>query len=76
MFPDAIVAAIRSALDAATAAGELGSVAVEIEVERPREREHGDWASNVSLAAAKDAGKAPREVAEIILRYLPDVPHL
>ena len=76
MFPDAIVAAIRSSLDAAIAAGELGPVDVGIEVERPREREYGDWASNVSLAAAKGADKAPREVAEIILRYLPDVPHL
>lgn len=76
MFPAAIADALRSALDSAAAAGDLPQVDVAIEVERPREREHGDWASNVSLAAAKGAGKSPREVAEIVQRYLPEVPHL
>ena len=43
----------------------------EIEVTRPRQREHGDFATNVALALAKQAGKSPREVAEALTRSLP-----
>jgi arginyl-tRNA synthetase len=34
--------------------------------ERPRQREHGDWATNVALTLAKPVGKPPREIAEAI----------
>jgi arginyl-tRNA synthetase len=44
----------------------------DIEVLRPRQREHGDYATNVALALAKDAGRNPREVAEIVARNLPE----
>ncbi len=36
----------------------------EIALERPRNRAHGDWSTNVALAAAGRAGRAPRELAE------------
>ena len=61
---DAIVAAVR----AAVAAGEL---AVEppatVVVERPKSRDHGDYATNVALQLAKPAGRPPREVAEVLV---------
>lgn len=76
MLPAALEDAIAAALTAATDAGELPAIDVTIEVERPREPEHGDWASNVALAAAKQAGASPRDVAETITRHLGDVPHL
>ncbi|HET7658854.1 MAG TPA: arginine--tRNA ligase, partial [Oryzihumus sp.] len=45
-------------------AGELTVVVPdEVRVERPRSREHGDWATNVALQLAKGAGMPPREVA-------------
>jgi arginyl-tRNA synthetase len=34
-----------------------------IRFERPRRREHGDWSTNVALAAAKEKGVDPRELA-------------
>ena len=37
--------------------------------ERPRKREHGDWATNVALRAAK--GGNPRAIAEAIVERLP-----
>ena len=37
--------------------------------ERPRKREHGDWATNVALKAAKDGN--PRTIAEAIVERLP-----
>ena len=43
---------------------------VEIAIERPRDRAHGEWSSNVALAAAKAAGRPPRELAEQIVAHL------
>ena len=64
MTPEQLVLAIRNALNDAVAAGELAvDVPDEVRVERPRNREHGDWSTNVSLQLAKGAGVPPREVA-------------
>ncbi|GAB3385534.1 arginine--tRNA ligase [Humibacter soli] len=38
----------------------------DIRLERPRNREHGDWASNVAMRLAKPLGTNPRELAEEI----------
>ncbi|MDQ3030385.1 MAG: arginine--tRNA ligase [Actinomycetota bacterium] len=38
--------------------------------ERPRQREHGDWATNIALTLAKPVGRPPREVAATILEHL------
>ncbi|MCX8007021.1 MAG: arginine--tRNA ligase [Coriobacteriia bacterium] len=37
-----------------------------IEVERPRDPAHGDWATNVALKSARAAGMAPRDLAALI----------
>ena len=64
MTPEQLVLAIRNALNDAVAAGELAvDVPDQVRVERPRNREHGDWSTNVSLQLAKGAGVPPREVA-------------
>ena len=44
----------------------------EVVVERPRQREHGDYATNVALVLAKPLGKPPRAVAEAIAARLRD----
>jgi arginyl-tRNA synthetase len=55
-----------------TADGFVGGLAGDaISVERAKRPEHGDFASNVALALAKPAGKAPRAVAEAIAARLP-----
>jgi arginyl-tRNA synthetase len=77
LFPDALHDAVRTALDAAADAGGLPALGeLPFEVERPRDRSHGDWATNVALVAAKPAQRPPREVAAAVLEHLPDVPHL
>lgn len=43
-------------------------------VERPRNRQHGDYASNVALRLARHAGQPPRAVAELLARRLGSVP--
>jgi arginyl-tRNA synthetase len=38
----------------------------EVVVERPKNPDHGDYATNVALRLAKPAGRPPREVAELL----------
>jgi arginyl-tRNA synthetase len=48
----------------------------EVELERPSDREHGDYATNLALRLAPTRQRAPREVAEelaVVARRLPDV---
>ncbi|HVT21222.1 MAG TPA: arginine--tRNA ligase [Mycobacteriales bacterium] len=68
---DAVVAAVRSAV----AAGELSVDAPgSVLVERPKNRDHGDYATNVALQLAKPAGRPPREVAELVAARLRETP--
>jgi len=62
--PEQLALAIRNALSEAVAAGELTvQVPDEVRVERPKNHEHGDWSTNISLQLARGAGMPPREVA-------------
>nr|WP_284290223.1 hypothetical protein [Angustibacter aerolatus] len=57
------------------AAGETTAAVPEtVRVERPRNREHGDWATNVAMQAAKAAGVPPRDLATVLARRLGEVP--
>ncbi len=42
-----------------------------VQLERPRDASHGDFASNVALRLAKQAGRNPRELANAIVAALP-----
>ena len=42
----------------------------EVVVERPKNREHGDYATNIALRLAKPAGRPPREVADAVAAEL------
>ena len=63
--------AIAKALEMVISKGELTATApAEINLDRPKNREHGDYATSVALALAKSAGMQPRAVAELIIRSL------
>ena len=69
--PAELADAVRGAVAACVAAGELAvAVPDEVTVERPRQREHGDYATNVAMQLAKQAGRPPRDVAEVIAARL------
>jgi arginyl-tRNA synthetase len=69
--PEQLARAIRAALAEAVAAGELAvDVPEQVRVERPRNREHGDWSTNLALQLAKGAGIPPREVATVLATRL------
>jgi arginyl-tRNA synthetase len=64
-------AAIKAALEQAFKAGSLsGQIPEAIKLERPKDRDHGDYATSIALQLAKPAGKNPREVAQIICDLL------
>jgi arginyl-tRNA synthetase len=45
----------------------------DVPLERPRNRDHGDWASNIAMKLAKPLGVAPRQLAEEIATGLGQV---
>ncbi|MDX1622511.1 MAG: arginine--tRNA ligase [Gemmatimonadota bacterium] len=53
---------LRAAI--ATACAERGWAVEEILVERPRDPDHGDWASPVAMQLAGRLGRSPREIAD------------
>ncbi len=74
MTPEDLAAAIAQAVDQAVAAGEL-SVGLRdaVVVERPKNRDHGDYATNTAMRLAKPNSRSPREVAELLKAALGDV---
>ncbi|WP_131103726.1 arginine--tRNA ligase [Ornithinimicrobium sufpigmenti] len=76
MTPEQLAAALHTVLSQAVADGHLAiEVPAEqaLRVERPRSREHGDWATNVALQLAKPAGMPPRQLAEQLAARLREV---
>lgn len=77
MTPEELSSAIDGALTAAFEAGELtltdGETAPAVRVERPKNRDHGDWATNIALQISKKVGKNPREVAQILAARITEV---
>ncbi|MGK5629486.1 arginine--tRNA ligase [Streptomyces sp. URMC 123] len=67
MTPSELASVIDTSVRAAVAAGELTVTPPEsVTVARPRNRAHGDYASNVSLRLAKAAGLPARSVAALL----------
>jgi arginyl-tRNA synthetase len=73
--PEQLQDVVRTAVGGAVGRGVLAvEVPDEVVVERPRNREHGDYATNVALRLAKAAGRPPREVAELLAAELREQP--
>jgi arginyl-tRNA synthetase len=77
--PDQLSSTIVDVLQALVDDGAVSlpdGVPTSVVVERPRSREHGDWATNVALQLGKKAGTNPRDLAGLIadrLRATPGV---
>ena len=78
MTPAELSQALHAVLTAAVADGALSLAAADVPahvtVERPRSRDHGDWATNVALQLAKRVGMPPRDVARVLADRLAGVP--
>ena len=73
---EALAAAIQAAIRNSVSEGAISSEVLEapalanVTLERPKNRDHGDYATSIALALAKVANKSPREIAELIQRGL------
>lgn len=78
MTPQELAGHIRAALLSAISSGQLNlsidEIPSEIVVERPKNLDHGDWATNVAMQVGKKAGLNPRAAAEILQPILQELP--
>jgi len=70
---DAILAAVRIASSSGAISVGAQDIPTEITIERPRNREHGDYATNIAMILAKPAGMSPRDVAAALVDRLGQV---
>ena len=75
MTPEQLSQAVLDTVNEAVADGALTLTAVPatVTVERPKNRDHGDYATNVALQLAKAAGLPPRALAELLAERLREV---
>lgn len=70
MNPDALAEALLAVIaplaEARREGSSAGLTAADFPLERPRNRDHGDWASNAALKLGKAVGANPREFAQEI----------
>jgi arginyl-tRNA synthetase len=73
LITDQLTDLIRDAVSAACSAGDLNldSDEYDINLELPKNKQFGDFASNLALILAKKADLKPREAAERIARHIP-----
>jgi arginyl-tRNA synthetase len=67
---------LRAALEAAAPGLGIDRPLPEPELLAPRQKDHGDFATNVALAVASRAGRPPRDVAQAIVEAMPPAPFL
>jgi arginyl-tRNA synthetase len=68
---------IQQAVEVLVKDGQLSSdVAPQIQIDRTRDKLHGDLATNIALTLAKAAGMPPRQLAELICAALPASPNV
>ncbi|MFF0342417.1 arginine--tRNA ligase [Kribbella sp. NPDC004875] len=75
MTPEQLAAKILQALAALADDGTItveGGLPRELKVERPKNPEHGDYATNVAMQLGKRAGLNPRQFAELLAARLRD----
>lgn len=70
---EAISACLHEAIDAGQFVLSEGQTLPETRVERPKNRAHGDWSTNIALQLGKKVGKNPREVAQVLAERIASV---
>jgi arginyl-tRNA synthetase len=77
MTPEALAALITATVSGLAEGGQLGlpdGHTVSAAVERPKNREHGDYATNVAMTLARPAKLPPRAIGEMLAAALAGVP--
>jgi len=71
MIEDRLIALVTVALTAAARELGLSGDPPEVELSKPRQKEHGDFSTNAALVVAARVDRPPWEIAEVIVRHLP-----
>lgn len=71
---DLVTALVERQHQAGSERADLGLSVSDVTLERPRNRDHGDWASSISMKIAKQLGATPREVAAELAAGLEQLP--
>ena len=77
MTPDALAALVTASVHDLVDAGKLHlpeDVRVNAKVERPKNRDHGDYATTIALSLAKAAKMPPRQIGELLAEALQTSP--
>jgi arginyl-tRNA synthetase len=74
MIEERLASLVRTALVSLDEDLGLGGDLPDIGFTRPRQKAHGDFATNVALVLASRTGRPPREVAERVVAELPPAP--
>jgi arginyl-tRNA synthetase len=69
MIEERLTDLLYAALDAAGLSA--GGPPPELNLQKPRQKEHGDFATSVALALAKRVGRPALEIAQLITEHLP-----
>src|SRR5215207_4891518 len=69
-----LLAVVTPLAEARRAGSSAGLTAADLPLDRPKNRDHGDWASNAALKLAKAVGANPRELAAEIAAGLSGTP--
>ncbi|MEN9692437.1 MAG: hypothetical protein RLZZ330_81 [Actinomycetota bacterium] len=77
MTPEELAEQVISSLKSAIKAGDLAcdesTIPASLKLDRPKNREHGDWASNVAMVMSKPSGLAPKVIADALAIHLSKV---
>ena len=72
---DRLIPLIEHALDTLRDNGTLpGDARPPVQIDRTKDKSHGDFATNIALMLAKPAGLKPRDLAQSLIEALPDDP--
>lgn len=71
MSPQEVAEQVRLALVAVVESAQVSvDVPVEVRIERPKSRSHGDYTTSIAMVLARSAGLAPRELAGLLAAAL------
>jgi arginyl-tRNA synthetase len=72
MVTDELQEVVATAARNAAASGDLRLPSdLQIEFDRPKRREHGDWSTNLALVLARGQG-SPRDIAQLLVDSMPE----
>ena len=75
MNPEDLATSVRAVVESWVAEAGLGiEIPAELKLERPKSRDHGDYATNIALTLAKEARLAPVVIAAVLAPKIAQIP--